>query len=51
MYSMSYSEFVVPLVKATQEQQKIIEKQDVLLKNQQKAIENLMLRIQALESK
>ena len=51
MYSMSYSEFVVPLVKATQEQQKIIEKQDVMLKNQQKAIENLMLRIQALESK
>ena len=44
LYALRYSEFVVPLVKATQEQQKIIE-------NQQKQIEALLKRVEALEKK
>ena len=43
-YGLSYSQFVVPLVKAVQEQQTIIEKQ-------QKQIDDLLKRIQALEKK
>jgi hypothetical protein len=44
LYALRYSEFVVPLVKATQEQQKIIE-------NQQMLIEALLKRVEALEKK
>ena len=43
-YSVSYSQFVVPLVKAVQEQQKMIE----LLKKQN---EELMKRVESLEKK
>jgi hypothetical protein len=43
-YSIAYSEFVVPLVKAMQEQQTIIEKQ-------QQQIDMLLKRIEALEKK
>ncbi len=42
MYSISYAQFVVPLVKGMQEQQAIIEKQ-------QSVIEELQLRIEKLE--
>jgi hypothetical protein len=44
LYSLRYSDFVVPLVKAVQEQQVIID-------NQQKQIEELMKRIEILENK
>lgn len=44
LYSLDYSAFVVPLVKAVQEQQSIIEKQ-------QKQIDDLLKRIVALEKK
>ena len=43
-YSLSYASFVVPLVKAVQEQQSIIDKQ-------QKQIDDLVKRLQALEDK
>ncbi len=42
-YGLRYAEFVVPLVKATQEQQKIIEEQ-------QQTIEALIKRIEVLEN-
>jgi len=38
LYGLTYSEFVVPLVKATQEQQKIIEEQKVIIEQQQEEI-------------
>lgn len=44
LYKVSYAEFVVPLVKATQEQQVIIE-------DQQSQIEDLTKRLEALEAK
>jgi hypothetical protein len=44
LYSLEYGSFVVPLVKAVQEQQQIIEKQ-------QKQIDELLKRIEALEKK
>jgi hypothetical protein len=51
MFSMSYSEFVVPLVKATQEQQKVIDSQKQQIENQNQVIQDLIKRIEALESK
>ena len=44
LYGLRYSEFVVPLVKAVQEQQAIIEKQN-------KLIDELLKRVTALEQK
>lgn len=44
LYSLRYSEFVMPLVKAVQEQQTTIQ-------NQQKTIEDLTKRLEALERK
>jgi trimeric autotransporter adhesin len=44
LYSLEYSAFVVPLVKAVQEQQSIIDKQ-------QKLIDELLKRVTALEKK
>ena len=44
LLSLDYSAFVVPLVKAVQEQQTLIEKQ-------QKQINDLIRRIEALEKK
>jgi len=44
VYSLSYAQFVVPLVKAVQEQQAMIQEQNAL-------IEELKNRIEALESK
>ncbi|MEO8112485.1 MAG: hypothetical protein ABI594_20720, partial [Ginsengibacter sp.] len=66
-YSLSYSQFIMPLVKAMQEQQKIIEelsrqveqseipaivgKQQIIITNQQKQIDLLEKRLTALEEK
>ena len=44
LYSLDYSAFVVPLVKAVQEQQVVIDKQ-------QKIIDDLLKRVEALEKK
>lgn len=50
-YSIAYSEFVVPLVKAVQEQQKQIEAQKKIIMQQQKALEEMMKRLEKLEQK
>jgi len=50
-YSLRYSEFVVPLVKAVQEQQSQIEKQQTQIKQQQKDIEELKQMVQKLAAK
>ncbi|MGE5356746.1 MAG: hypothetical protein ACM3PT_10965, partial [Deltaproteobacteria bacterium] len=49
LYSMAYSDFVVPLVKAVQEQQEMIEKLKTENVEQQKLIGELIKRIEALE--
>jgi hypothetical protein len=48
-YGLRYSEFVVPLVKAVQEQQVMIEEQKTQITEQQKQIDLLLKRIEALE--
>jgi len=48
LYGLTYSEFVVPLVKATQEQQEIIEDQNERIGNLEKEIEELKLLIENL---
>lgn len=48
-YSLSYEAFVVPLVKAVQEQQQLIAQQHKMISLQQIAIENLTKRINQLE--
>jgi hypothetical protein len=48
---LRYSEFVVPLVKAMQEQQTMIEEQKQMIDSQQRAIEVLMKRLETLENK
>ena len=40
-YSISYSQFVMPLVKAVQEQQQMIEKQQTTIKELLKRVEKL----------
>ncbi|MFO7580684.1 MAG: hypothetical protein R6W74_10835 [Nitrosomonas halophila] len=47
---MRYAEFVVPLVKAVQEQQAQIETQQKIMEAQQNIINNLLRRIEALEA-
>jgi len=51
LYALRYAEFVVPLVKATQEQQKVIDSQKQQIENQNQVIQDLIKRIEALESK
>jgi hypothetical protein len=46
LYGLTYSEFVVPLVKATQEQQLIIEEQKQINKEQEDKIKNQEIIIQ-----
>ena len=41
VYSLRYSDFIMPIVKSVQEQQEIIDNQNVLLTNQQIEIEKL----------
>jgi len=50
-YGLRYASFVVPLVKAVQEQQDMIENQKNQLEVQQQQIDLLMRRIEALENK
>ncbi|MBF4494766.1 tail fiber domain-containing protein [Flavobacterium sp. JLP] len=50
-YSLRYSEFVVPLVKAVQEQQTQIEKQQTQIEQQQKDIQELKELVQKLLNK
>jgi len=48
-YALRYAEFVVPLVKAVQEQQEIIENQNIEIKTQNDNYEKLLKRIEQLE--
>jgi hypothetical protein len=50
-YSIAYSQFVVPLIKAAQEQQKLIEDQKQKIDQQQQQIELMLKRIEMLEKK
>lgn len=50
VYSLRYADFVVPLVKAVQEQQAIIEKQDQKINSQQHQIDALEKRLAGLEN-
>ncbi|MBL0012993.1 MAG: hypothetical protein IPP30_04315 [Flavobacterium sp.] len=48
LYSIQYASFVVPLVKAVQEQQEIIENQNIAIKSLEgrlKAIEEKLLKL------
>ncbi|HEX6846744.1 MAG TPA: hypothetical protein VF144_07190 [Chitinophagaceae bacterium] len=49
LYSLDYSAFVVPLVKAVQEQQKIIEDQNKKIDKQQQQIDLLIKEMQSLK--
>ena len=49
-YGLRYAEFVVPLVKAVQEQQTTIDKQQIINDKQQKEIESLKSELQKLNS-
>ena len=49
VYSLKYEQFVVPLVKAVQEQHKMIENQQNEIKNQQKEIKNQQKEIEELK--
>jgi hypothetical protein len=49
LYGLRYAEFVVPLVKAVQEQQVIINEQDTVIGKQKDQIEELYSRIEKLE--
>ena len=49
LYSLDYSAFVVPLVKAVQEQQKIIEDQNKKIEKQQQQIDLLIKEMQSLK--
>ncbi|MEO6252395.1 MAG: tail fiber domain-containing protein [Ferruginibacter sp.] len=51
LYSLSYAEFVVPLVKAVQEQQEMIKSQQKIIEAQQKKLELFETRLAALELK
>ena len=51
LYTLSYEQFVVPLVKAMQEQQQVIEEQSKKIKKQAATIESLEKRLSALEAK
>lgn len=51
LYSLSYSEFVVPLVKAVQEQQVLIENQNKTINELTNTSQDLLKRIIELESK
>jgi hypothetical protein len=50
-YSLAYAQFVVPLVKAVQEQQEMITQQQAMIKEQQKLIEKLEARMTVIEKK
>ena len=49
LYSLRYAEFVVPLVKAMQEQQEMMEQQQLIAEKQQEMIDNQQKKIEELE--
>jgi hypothetical protein len=49
IYGLRYAEFVVPLIKAVQEQQAIIEKQQKQNESQQKQIDELIMTVRELK--
>ena len=51
LYGLRYAEFVVPLVKAVQEQQAIIKQQENKILQQQLQYEDLLKRVESLEKK
>jgi hypothetical protein len=51
LYGLRYSDFVVPLVKAVQEQQQLIEQQKKENQELKLAIEDLKVRLQKLENR
>jgi hypothetical protein len=51
VYSLRYSDFVVPLVKAVQEQQQIIETQNKKIDQLQQQIDMLIKEMQSLKEK
>jgi hypothetical protein len=51
VYGLSYSDFVVPLVKAVQEQQQLIEEQKQKIERQDKQLSELLQRVERLEKK
>ena len=50
-YSITYDEFVVPLVKAVQEESKMIEEQKKIISEQQQKLNDLEKRLEKLEQK
>ena len=51
LYSLRYADFVVPIIKAMQEQQQIIVEQKQLVNDQKQMILELQKRLEVLESK
>lgn len=49
-YSIAYGQFVIPLVKAVQEQQAMINEQQSMVNTQQELIEDLQKKVAALEA-
>jgi len=51
VYSLRYGDFTMPMIKAIQEQQQIIEKQSQQIEEQKVLLELLMKKVEALEKK
>ncbi len=51
VYSLRYTDFIMPVIKAVQEQQAIIAEQQQKIDQQQLLIEDLLRRIEAIEAK
>ena len=49
-YALRYDEFIAPLIKVVQEQQKTIEQQQIAIKNQQKEIEQIKKELSKMDS-
>ena len=49
VYGLRYAEFVVPLVKAVQEQQDMIENQNLMIENQNLLIKQLQKEVEAVK--
>ena len=51
LYSLRYADFVVPLVKAVQEQQEMIETQQAIIQAQQQLLEDIQRQLQEIQVK
>ena len=49
--SVRYNDLLAPMIKATQEQQKLIQAQDSVIKEQDSIIKDLLKRVETLEKK